>query len=154
MMRLTTNLGKLWERLFSNKTAKTVLPATIGLLLSFGLMGPAHAQEKVPLSLKQAVVAGLDANQQIRLAQIDAQKAKYGLKKRSHTCIRRLGLLSNTLGTLNRQFSFYPCLVLIPLRRSCLMTSNYRQYRHHPKTRITAMSMSACRFLTRKYREM
>lgn len=81
MIRLKTALRQVGSRFWSKKTNAPVLPVTIGLLLGLGLVTKTNAQQKVPLSLKEAVATGLNANQQIRLAQIEAEKAKYSLKE-------------------------------------------------------------------------
>jgi len=81
MMRLKRNLGNWRPKLSVQNTTGTVAPVIIGLMLGINSFSVARAQEKVQISLKQAVSLGLSANQQIRLAEIDAQKAKYGLKE-------------------------------------------------------------------------
>ncbi|WP_343692440.1 efflux RND transporter permease subunit [Chitinophaga sp.] len=57
--------------------AKAVL--LLMIIVSFTMKG--KSQEKVSLSLKQAVDSGLIANQQIKIAEIEAKKAKYSLKE-------------------------------------------------------------------------
>lgn len=81
MTSLRTNLARIWNKQSNKKAKGSVLPAIAGLLLCMNLMGTAQAQEKMPLSLKQAVSIGLRTSQQIKLAEIDAQKAKYSLKE-------------------------------------------------------------------------
>lgn len=59
----------------------TVLASIVVMGSMLGIVNNVHAQEVQLLSLKQAVAMGLQNNQQIKLAQLEAEKAKYGLKE-------------------------------------------------------------------------
>jgi len=108
MMKLKTSLGNWWQRLSIKRVTGTVAPVIIGLLLGINGISTAHAQEKVLLSLKQAVSIGLSANQQIKLAEIDAQKAKYGLKEARSYQYPQVGITVEYVRNLKPAVFFLP----------------------------------------------
>ncbi|AMR33094.1 hypothetical protein A0256_17570 [Mucilaginibacter sp. PAMC 26640] len=81
MFKLKASLSNFLKRQLMKKKAVTTLSIFITLIISISCVGTACAQHKMPLSLKQAVSIGLSANQQIKLAELDAQKAKFSLKE-------------------------------------------------------------------------
>jgi outer membrane protein TolC len=108
MMMLKRSLGNSWQRLSVKKVTGTVAPVIIGLLLGIKGISTAHAQEKIRLSLKQAVSMGLSANQQIKLAEIDAQKAKYGLKEAQSYQYPQVGITVEYVRNLKPAVFFLP----------------------------------------------
>ncbi|OKS84637.1 efflux RND transporter permease subunit [Mucilaginibacter polytrichastri] len=108
MMRLKESLGTLLQKLFIKKAAATLLIIISGLIISLSSADIAHAQEKMPLSLKQAVTIVLRANQQIRLAEIDAQKAKYSLKEAQSYLYPQVGVTANYLRNVKPAVFFLP----------------------------------------------
>ncbi|EHQ26369.1 efflux RND transporter permease subunit [Mucilaginibacter paludis] len=108
MMRLKASLGNFLQRPFIKKTADTTLSLLIGLIISSICAGTAHAQQKMPLSLKQAVSIGLNANQQIKLAEIDAQKAKYSLKEAQSYQYPQVGITVDYLRNIKPAVFFLP----------------------------------------------
>ncbi|SDP27846.1 hydrophobe/amphiphile efflux-1 (HAE1) family protein [Mucilaginibacter sp. OK268] len=108
MMRLKTSLSNLWQRLAIKKSAGTVALVFIGFMLGLNSVNTAHAQAKISLSLKQAVSTGLNANQQIKLAEIDAQKAKYGLKEAQSYQYPQVGITVEYVRNLKPAVFFLP----------------------------------------------
>jgi hydrophobe/amphiphile efflux-1 (HAE1) family protein len=106
MMRLKTSLGNLWKKLSIKKSAVTMV--IIGFMLGINCISTVHAQDKIPLSLKQAVSIGLTANQQIKLAEIDAQKAKYGLKEAQSYQYPQVGITVEYVRNLKPAVFFLP----------------------------------------------
>jgi hydrophobe/amphiphile efflux-1 (HAE1) family protein len=108
MTRLKTRLGNLWQKLSVKKTAGIIVPVIAGLLLGISGVSTAHAQNKTPLSLKQAVSLGLGANQQIKLAEIDARKAKYGLKEAQSYQYPQVGITVEYIRNIKPSVFFLP----------------------------------------------
>lgn len=108
MAGLRTSLGSLLKKRSSKKVSGTVLPAIAGLLLAITFTSAVHAQNSVHLSLKQAVSAGLSANQQIKLAEIDAQKAKYSLKEAQSYQYPQVGITAEYLRNIKPAVFFLP----------------------------------------------
>jgi hydrophobe/amphiphile efflux-1 (HAE1) family protein len=108
MTRLKTRLGNLWQKLPIKKAASTVTSIMIGLLLGINCINTARAQDKVPLTLKQAVSIGLSANQQIKLAEIDAKKAKYGLKEAQSYQYPQVGITVEYVRNIKPSVFFLP----------------------------------------------
>ncbi|MDP4208172.1 MAG: efflux RND transporter permease subunit [Bacteroidota bacterium] len=105
MTRLRTSLGKVWKP--SGKKIK-VITATVTILLGINFISPAYAQEKISLSLKQSVSIGLSANQQIKLAELEAQKAKYSLKESQSYQYPQVGINAEYIRNIKPAVFFLP----------------------------------------------
>lgn len=81
MARLKMSLEGLWQKITSKKLKIPVKSGIIALLLSFSFISATKAQDKITLSLKDAVSTGLSSNQQIKISEIEAGKAKYSVKE-------------------------------------------------------------------------
>ncbi|ASU32836.1 efflux RND transporter permease subunit [Mucilaginibacter xinganensis] len=108
MMRLKASLGGFLQRKLLKNKAVTTLTLFIGLVISLSCAGTAHAQQKMPLSLKHAVSIGLSANQQIKLAEIDAQKTKYSLKEAQSYQYPQVGITVDYLRNIKPAVFFLP----------------------------------------------
>lgn len=81
MVRLKITLAVIWLKITSKKIKVPVKSGIITLLIGISFTGRASAQDKITLSLRDAVSTGLSTNQQIKLSELEASKAKYSLKE-------------------------------------------------------------------------
>lgn len=108
MMRIKASLESFFQKHFMKKTAGTTLTVLLGLIISTSFVSRAQAQQKMPITLKQAVIIGLSANQQIKLAKIDAQKAKYSLKEAQSYQYPQVGITVDYLRNIKPAVFFLP----------------------------------------------
>lgn len=78
---LVTKVKRLFHARGGKRMAYIPAKAILLLMVLSCFTMRSKGQEQVSLSLKQAVDSGLNANPQIKLAQIEAKKAKYSLKE-------------------------------------------------------------------------
>jgi hydrophobe/amphiphile efflux-1 (HAE1) family protein len=90
------------------RLTRKVIPVVVGLLVGISCIGTVHAQDKISLSLKQAVSIGLSSNQQIKLAEIDVQKARYGLKEAQSYQYPQVGISLEYVRNLKPAVFFLP----------------------------------------------
>jgi len=92
MVRLKTGLSVRWHNRNIKKVKMPVRSVIVLLLTAFSLISPVCAQNRISLSLKQAVVHGLENNQQIMLSKIEAAKARYSLKEAQSYAYPQIGI--------------------------------------------------------------
>ncbi|RKR80347.1 hydrophobe/amphiphile efflux-1 (HAE1) family protein [Mucilaginibacter gracilis] len=108
LVRLKTGLGNLWAKVSVKKVTGIVAPVIIGLIIGLNSASTAYAQEKITLSLKQAVTTGLSANQQIKLAEIETWKAKYSLKEAQSYQYPQVGITADYTRNIKPSVFFLP----------------------------------------------
>lgn len=108
MIRLKSSLGYMLRRL-SNRKAKGIVIATpLTLFLCTCFLHAVHAQEKLSVSINQAVAIGLQNNQQIRLSELEARKVKYGLKEAQSYQYPQVGINMEYIRNIKPAVFFLP----------------------------------------------